>query len=197
MKMALDQILKLVDFTHKFQRIQRIVRATGEERWENDAEHSYQLALVGWYIVSANNLDLNIDKVVKYAITHDLVEIYAGDTYIFSTDTSLKNSKVEREEEALERIKREFSEFPEMSDLIEKYEKKEDKESRFIYALDKVLPVMNIYLDGGRTWREEKVKLSMLLENKTAKIALSDAVKPYWDELVEILQNKEKELFGE
>ncbi len=79
---------------------------------------------------------------------------------------------------------------------ISGYVTKEDPESRFVYALDKIEPVLKIYLDGGRTYREKKVTLEMLYKSKKDKVALSPEIQPYFDELIELLRSKEKDLFG-
>ena len=61
---------------------------------------------------------------------------------------------------------KEFKEFDDLHILIEQYEKKQDAESRFVYALDKIQPVLNIYTDNGRTWREKNITLQMIIDNK-------------------------------
>ena len=74
---------------------------------------------------------------------------------------------------------------------------KEDPESRFVYALDKIEPVIKLYLDGGWTWKEKKVTLEMVYENKKDKVALSPEIKAYFDEFMGLLRKEEKSLFGE
>ena len=194
--MHLEKILKFVNLLNDFRQIKRSPLVNGEDRYENDVEHSYQLAMLAWYIVHSRKLDLNIDLVLKYSMVHDMVEIYAGDTYIYDKDKDYIESKSSREEEALERLRNEFPEFGDIFLIYEQYEKKEDKESCFVYALDKIQPVLNIYMDGGRSWKERKVTLQMLLDNKRDKVTLSPEVKEYFDELVELLKKKEGELFN-
>jgi putative hydrolases of HD superfamily len=195
--MELDGIIKFIKLTSEFQKIERVIFNHGSERNENDVEHSYQLAMIGWYIVSTNKLPLNVDLVIKYGLLHDLVEVYAGDTYIFDPDPSVHASKVDREHEALLRLKAEFTEFPEMTDLIEQYEKRADEESKFIYALDKLVPPINIYLDGGRTWNEHNITFKQIMENKTPKVAAHAEVKKYFDQLMELLEKEKHLLFTE
>lgn len=195
--MELDGIIKFIKLTAEFQKIERMTFATGIERYENDAEHSYQLAMVGWYIVSTYKLPLDVDLVIKYGMLHDLVEVYAGDTYIFDPDPTVHASKVQREHEALLRLKSEFEEFPELSDIIEKYEKREDEESQFVYALDKLIPPINIYIDGGRTWNEHNITFKQIMENKTPKVAAHAEVKKYFEQLMVLLEKEKHLLFTE
>ncbi len=193
--MELEQIFKFIKLTHDFQKVERTIFVAGTNRNENDVEHSYQLALVAWYIISTYKLSLNIDLAIKYGLLHDLVEVYAGDTYIFDKDQSVIDSKVEREYKALERLKDEFPEFSEMTDLIVQYEKREDEESKFIYALDKVVAPINIYLDGGKLWKVKGVTFDELVNNKTPKVAEHAEVKKYFDQLLVLLEKEKQELF--
>ncbi len=192
----LKSLLSFARILGELQAVERVIRVKGVERFENDVEHSYDLAMLAWYILDTEKLPLDRDRVFRYALAHDLVEVYAGDTYIFSEDRELLASKSERERRAAERLLAEFPEVPEMHEAICGYVKKEDAESRFVYALDKIEPVLKVYLDGGRTWREKDVTIKMLYEKKKDKVALSPEIQPYFDELMTLLRKEEKELFG-
>ena len=148
----LQNILKFTKLLNKFRQIERVIRSNGGDRLENDVEHSYQLTMLAWYIISTQKLDLNLDLVIKYSLVHDLVEIYAGDTYAHTTDRELKKSKIKREEDSLIKLESEFKEFPEIFELIKQYESKSDLEAKFIYALDKIEPILNIYTSSRKTW---------------------------------------------
>lgn len=191
-----DKFLQFIRLINDFQKIKRRVLIRNEETWENDVEHSYQLALASWYFVSVKQMQLDLNLVIKYALIHDLVEVYAGDTYIYDPDPAIINSKVERERAAQEQIVREFSEFLDLHGCIEAYEMRADKESKFVYALDKILPMINIYLDGGRTWRNEAVTLQMLVDYKTDKVALSPEVSQYFADFIAMLKDSQLPLFG-
>lgn len=192
--MNLDKIFDFVKFSHKFQQVSRVLLVNGEDRKENDAEHSFQLVLLAWYLINGKGLDLDMEKIFMYAAAHDLVEVYAGDTYFYTDDLELKNSKKSREEEAACRIKDEFPEFSKLHEIIEKYENLDDEEARFVYALDKILPVINIYLDSGRSWKIEGVTYEML-RTKDEKVKKSKIINEIWVELVKILEKEKLELF--
>lgn len=191
--MNINSILDFTKLLNNFRAIKRTVFTVGDGDPENDAEHSFQLVMLAWYIISAENLKLNKDLVIKYALIHDLVEVYAGDTYFYRSDEET-NDKDNREKESLERIQKEFPEFGDIYGLIHSYEDRSDVEGRFVYALDKLLPAMNIYLDGGRDWRHYKVTLSKLIKNKTPKIALSPEIESYYKEFLVILEEN-REMF--
>ena len=192
------QIEELADFAallNALRRVKRVIRANGEKRWENDVEHSYQLAMLAWYAIMALKLPLNLEKVLRYALAHDLVEVYAGDTYLFSTDEKHKNGKQGREEKARRRLIKQFPELSPLHEAILAYQEKTDAESQFVYALDKLQPLLNIYLDDGRTWQEMEVTLSMIDEAKREKVKLSPIVKKYYDQLIDLIKERKEELF--
>lgn len=194
-----EQLVDLIDFLQKFAGIRRTVKIQNREDMENDAEHSYQLAMTAWFIVDQFNLDMNRQRLLEYALVHDLVEVYSGDTDPYLSSEEYLNSKAEREEQALKRIKGEFQNFSSMSQAIHKYEAKGDNEAKLIFLLDKILPVVNTYItnhsyykDAGvtfETWRE------MLLKNEgKAELEIYE-VKVFLDELSGFLQDRKTEIF--
>lgn len=191
--MNIHSLINFISLTNKFRAVRRIISIKNEGRKENDAEHSYQLAMVSWYILSGGNYSLNKDLVLKYALAHDFVEVYAGDVWFYRS-ISEDSDKKKREKESAARLKKELPEFDDFHKCIEDYENQLDTESRFVYALDKILPIVNIYLDGGDNWKEHRVTIDALIENKTPKIAISPEIKPYYNELVTILKNN-KDMF--
>lgn len=193
---SLNKLLSFAQILAELQAVERVIRVRGGDRWENDVEHSYSLAMLAWYILDTERLPLDRDLVFRYALAHDLVEVYAGDTYLYSEDQALLASKPERERLAAERLAAEFPEVPEMHAAIRGYVVKEDPESRFVYALDKIEPILKIYLDGGETWQEKGVTLEMLFASKKDKVALSPDIQLYFDELMTLLKKEEKSLFG-
>lgn len=194
--MKLDRLLSFAKIIADLQAVERVIRVRRSERWENDVEHSYSLAMLAWYIVDTEKLPLDRDTVFRYALAHDLVEVYAGDTYLYSEDKELLASKPERERLAAERLAREFPEMPDMHAAIAGYVTKEDAESRFVYALDKIEPILKIYLDGGETWQKKGITLEKVYESKKDKVALSPEIQPYFDELMVLLRKEEKTLFS-
>ncbi len=183
-----DSLIDFVKFTHLVQNVERVVLASGQERWENDSEHSFQLAFVAWYLVEHEKLNLNIEKVLCLSLAHDVLEAYAGDTFIYGTPEVLA-TKEAREKEAILKIKGNFPDFTWLHQAIEEYETRKTPESRFVYVLDKLIPIFNIYLDDGRTWKREGITLEKIMEAKTDKIALAPELVPYYEEIINVLKN--------
>jgi putative hydrolase of HD superfamily len=192
--MTKPDIHRLIDF-HKFllqfQAIERRPLLPDEfnNRPENDTEHSYNLAMMAWFLCEYFP-QLDRDKVIRYGLIHDLVETHAGDTYIFDDDRML-NSKIDREAEALAQIKEDWIDFPELGQNIHDYEQRTDEESKFIYALDKVMPLIMIYIGEGKTWKKLNITLPQLHNQKIPKVSVSPEIAPFYDELYELLVQSE------
>lgn len=193
--MDIQQFLKFTEILNVFKRTHRVVKAHDGDRLENDAEHSHQLAVLAMYVISVKKLPLNLEKVISYALVHDLVEIYAGDTDAFGTEED-KLTKHKRETEAQEKLKQEFPEFEELHKLIQEYEEKNDPESRFLSSLDKVLPVVNIYL-GDRGWYHHRdMSFDELVGNKREKTKIDETGHELWNQIEKLLENEKNELFS-
>ncbi|MBX4200149.1 HD domain-containing protein [Candidatus Parcubacteria bacterium] len=189
----MEKLLEFIELTRKFRAVKRRVIFAEDKQQENDIEHSFQLALTAWYLINTDKIKLDVEKALKYALAHDLVEVYAGDTpsAVHRSYEAERHTKKAREEEALKRIKKEFPEFKELHKIIHAYEKREDKESRFVYALDKVMPILNIYLDKGYSWKVNDVKVKDVIAYKKDQIAESPEVKKYFDQLVPLIRKLE------
>ena len=178
--MNLDQIQQLLTLSDKFRSIRRVVFTPGTRLQENDAEHSYELMLLCWFLAikrnQENDKQLNLEKVFTYALVHDLVEAYAGDTN--SLDESAQAGKEAREHVALERIEHEFSFFPELAEYITEYEQQTDPESRFVKSVDKLLPALSGMRDEFSAYREfnATVTLSQIDAIKKRKISDPDVL---------------------
>jgi len=120
---------------------------------ENDIEHSLTVALLCWYIHDRYNLKLDISKILKYAITHDFVERYAGDVNTFAS-TDERNAKVLREQESLIRLSDEFSDFQDMAVSMQNYELRQDDESLFVWTVDKMQGLIMGDMDNWRPYAE-------------------------------------------
>src|SRR3989344_277411 len=108
---GLEKILGFSRMLHKFRLVERAYFANGTDRMENDTEHSFNLALLAWYIADSQKLDLDKDLLLRYALIHDIPEVHAGDTYIYSKDAEHLASKNDREKMAQEKLREDFPDF--------------------------------------------------------------------------------------
>jgi len=146
--------LELGSLAMRFARIERTPRYQDGER-ENDAEHSYMLALVAPEL--ADNLYpglMDLGLISQYAIAHDLIELKTGDVATFHIDESCLAQKEQSEQAALESLLATLP--PHTQKIVAAYEAQHDRESRFVRAVDKNLPVItDIYGAGKRVMNED------------------------------------------
>ncbi len=196
-KEVFDESLEFLRLLRDFENIERTIYRP-DDRKENDIEHSYQVAMFAWFLSSRFGLSLSLEKLLAYGLVHDLVEVYAGDTPVYNREHSPNTvaTKKEREEKALLRIKKEFHHFNGLTDAIHAYETKSDDESIFIYEIDKLLPALNIYLDGGYGWRKLDIVLSDVQEEKRTKVKSTKQLVSLLEEALARFEQEEEHLFA-
>ncbi|WP_419664006.1 putative metal-dependent phosphohydrolase [Desulfosarcina variabilis str. Montpellier] len=149
----------------KLKTIERQTLITDASRQENDAEHSWHLALMALVLgeyAKENTLDLL--HVIRMVLIHDLVEIDAGDTYCY--DSAGYTDKAQRETAAAERI---FNLLPpdqasEFRALWDEFEAGKTAEARFANALDRLQPLMHNAFTEGRMWKKHGIRKSQVVE---------------------------------
>lgn len=144
-------------------------------KYENNAEHSWHFAIAAMTLLEHAGFDgVDINHVIKMAILHDLVEIYAGDTPAF--DISGNFDKNAREEEAADKI---FSFLPakqakEYRDLWEEFDKMETPTAKYAAAIDRILPFLSNHLVDGHSWKKFNVTKAQVL----ARMAIVETAIP-------------------
>ncbi len=142
----------------------RTTLADGSRR-ENDAEHSWHLALMAMLLEEyAGEAGVDIGRVMKMAIIHDLVEIYAGDTFAY--DEVGNATKAQRENEAADKL---FGSLPEeqgkeLRELWEEFDAMETKDAAFAAGLDRLQPLLNNYMTKGASWARDQVDSSKVFK---------------------------------
>lgn len=191
--MEFNKLLKFFEFLHKATTVQRTVKLQGRDALENNAEHSFQLALLCWYLIDDFKLSLDKQLVFEYALVHDLVETYAGDTDPYIHSEKFIASKKKREYEALVKIKEQFPIFAALGQRIEQYEQKQDPEAKFVYLIDKITPDINIYLAKDTYYKDNNIPLEKELDWLNSKEDEADFDSLELKQLFETLKNFLKE----
>ena len=158
---------KQIQFIMELDKIKKIGRQTylsDASRKENDAEHSWHLALMAFVLADYSNEPVDVLKTMKMVLLHDVIEIDAGDTYAY--DAEANKTKRERELKAADRI---FGLLPEAQKseyrgLWDEFEAMETPESKFANMLDKVQPLLLNDASGGQSWAEHGVQISQVLK---------------------------------
>jgi 5'-deoxynucleotidase YfbR-like HD superfamily hydrolase len=200
MKTAADIYNNLARFTDlliDFCAIQREIyypdRTNRTDR-ESDAEHSYTLAMCAWYLNDSLNLKMNQEKLLSYALCHDLVEIYAGDVSGVNRTKQQAATKRKKEAAALQKLEADWSDFTSMTKTIHTYEHRDDPESQFVYAIDKILPVIINLLGDGKTWQEYRYTTEAVISSRDTKVRVSPVIASVWEEVKKELE-KHPEFF--
>jgi putative hydrolases of HD superfamily len=159
----IDQIHFIVEID-KLKTIFRQSFITDKSRHENDAEHSWHFAVMAILLKEYANEEIDILRVLKMILIHDLVEIDAGDTFLY--DDIGNSDKEERELKAAERI---FGLLPvdqreEYYSLWREFEDKNTPESKYAGALDRLHPLLQNYYTGGLSWKKHNLTSDLVLE---------------------------------
>jgi len=131
-------------------------------RVENSAEHSWHLAMACWSIARSLGIDLSEEKLLKLALVHDLGEIDAGDTFLYSDD---RNTAHEAERECVKRLeKHKGNSIFDLSELWEEQETGKSIEAKLLKTVDRLLPFLLNISSKGKTWQELGIKKSQVLK---------------------------------
>jgi putative hydrolases of HD superfamily len=186
--MDFDRLTKQIEFIVEIDKLKGIVRQTlltDGSRQENSAEHSWHLALMA-LVLSEHASEQGIDllKVLKMVLIHDLVEIDAGDTYCY--DETANGDKAEREEKGADRIFGLLSGelARELRSLWEEFEARKTAEAKFAAALDRLQPLLNNYRTQGRMWKEHKIKSQKVFERNQPMVEGSPALWEYAAQMI-------------
>jgi len=188
-----ERLASQLAFLHEIDAVKNIFRQTavsGSVRKENDAEHSWHLAMMAMVLAEHAAEPVDVCRVIKMVLVHDLVEIDAGDTFCYDDQAALDKS--ERETACADRL---FALLPgeqgrEMRSLWEEFEARETPDARFAASLDRVQPIIQNYHTEGHSWVIHGIAKDQVIErNAIAK----DAVPPLWEYVLEILGQGVKE----
>ncbi len=156
-----ERIQRQMDFLVELDKLKQVLRQTwlmDASRRENDAEHSWHLGVMTLVLAEhAADPPLDLARVVKMVLVHDIVEIDAGDTFAYDDVGAL--DKVEREQAAARRL---FALLPtdqevEFRSLWQEFEARESPEARFAAALDRLQPILHNYHTRGKAWIEHGI----------------------------------------
>lgn len=167
----LDRQIEFILEIDKLKHVYRQSYLIDQSRKENDAEHSWHLAMMTAILAEYAAPGLDIMRVMKMVLVHDLVEIDAGDTFIYAVD--MAEEKARREMAAADRI---FALLPpdqagDMRALWEEFEARVTPEAKFARAIDRLEPVLLNCHTQGRSWREHGITMEQVIARNQPIIA--------------------------
>lgn len=192
MKQVIDFILEI----DKLKAVTRKVRPLGLDRYENTAEHTWQVALLAAALAPYAEAPLDVDRVICMLLVHDIGEIDAGDTIVFA-----QSGWKEQKAAELASVQRIFAILPPETGasflaLWQEFELGESAEARFAHAADRVMPVLLNLRNQGGSWREHGISYERVVERVGPEIEAGCPA--LWEYVADQLaQAKVKGFFGE
>ncbi len=163
--MMTERFQKQLNFFLEIDKVKNIFRMTSiadGSRRENDAEHSWSLAIMAFLFAEYMEDEVDILKVMKMVLIHDLVEIYAGDTFCF--DVVGMEDKEEREQASADKIFGLLAsdQGQELRTLWEEFEACETREAEYAAMLDRLQPLIMNYVNEGGTWAQHDISVEQV-----------------------------------
>ena len=159
----MQQIVDFVLELDKLKAVTRKVKPLGLDRYENSAEHSWQLALLATSLVRYADAPVDLDRVIRMLLVHDVGEIGTGDTMFF-----VEEGLADRKAGELRAVTRIFGLLPEgqgaeLLALWQEFEEAATPEARFAHAVDRAMPVLLNLANDGQSWRENGIAYETVL----------------------------------
>ena len=185
--MQTDDLLKQISFIKEIDKVKYIQRKTklfNSDRPENDAEHSWHLAMMTIVLAEHSDKPIDVLKVLKMVLIHDIVEIDAGDTFIYDSEKNHSNT-----DEELIAAKRIFGLLPteqaeEFIAIWEEFEADVTDEAKFAKSMDRFEPLLQNTSNNGGTWAEFNVPYQKVYDKKKAIKNGSTAIWNYAENLI-------------
>jgi putative hydrolase of HD superfamily len=163
-----DRLAHQLAFVLEIDRLKGVLRRTllcDRSRNENSAEHSWHIALMAVLLAEHAAAPVDVARVVEMLLVHDVVEIDAGDTYVY--DLEANRDKEEREQRAAERL---FGLLPAdqaaaVRALWDEFEARATPEARFAHAVDRLQPLLHNFATEGAAWRQHGVRSEQVVSH--------------------------------
>lgn len=190
-----NELIQQFEFIKEIDKVKSIYRKSktfSGEKYENDAGHSWHICMMALVLAPHSNEPIDVFKVIKMLLIHDIVEIDVGDTFLYANH---RDEVFEKEKQAAERI---FGLLPETQKeeffaLWLEFEEKKTAEAKFAGSLDRLQPMLANFLNDGITWKENDVKYEQVYEKNKV---IDEGSHALWDYAENILmQAKNKNMF--
>ena len=182
---TLKSQLQFLAVADRMKNISRQTKIMDGSRYENDAEHSWHFALTAMTLYEYCGIEgVSIERVIKMALVHDLVEIYAGDTFAY--DEKGNESKEEREKASADKLYAmlQGKQAEEYRSLWEEFDRMETPEAVYASAIDRLQSFHNIHLSGGHTWEKHSVTADKIYKRM---MPVKDALPELWEYVEQVI----------
>lgn len=185
----IEGILQFIVEIEQLKNVHRKTKPVGLDRFENSAEHSWHVSLLALLLKEYSKEQIDIDRVIRMLLIHDLGEIDAGDKIIYSSETSEQKSDEEKG------IKRLFQHLPEKTandytELWLEFEGGETPDSKYAKAIDRIPPILHNIYGNGNSWLENSIpKEKVFAVNSRISTGSPDVWEVIKDKLNEAVKN--------
>ena len=181
-----NDIQRIIEFILELDKLKAVLRKTkplGMDRYENSAEHCWQVCLLALLLAKHARHPVDVIRVIEILLVHDIPEIDSGDHIVYQ---SPEEGREEAERQAALRI---FGLLPNPQaswcmSRWEEYEARESKEAVFAYAVDRLMPVLHNLKNDGQSWRENKVPFEKVL---ALNAVVGEALPSVWEHIQVLL----------
>lgn len=186
---SMTQVIHFLMEIDKLKSIQRRTKVIGTQRQENSAEHSWHFALAAMSLAPYAGKEVDIQRVIQMALLHDIVEIDAGDVFVY--DLAARAAIHDQEVAAAKRL---FGLLPEpqsehFTALWQEYEQGESADAQFAMVLDRSMPMLMNLHNEGQSWVENNVSLEQVLARNGM---IADIYPELWQYLFRHLQDAQR-----
>ena len=179
-------LVDIASLISKFAMVNRVTLLENGQTLESDTDHTVMLSVCACSLAAKLYPTLNVGKISQYALVHDLVEAYAGDTDTSNFDTVNWQDKTDRESKAFQKIKDEFSKnYNWIADTISQYDKQEDDEAKFVKLMDKVMTKLTHRSNGGVYFKNNNITKEVVEKHLTTQAQILD--EKYGDKFPEVI----------
>lgn len=184
-----ERLTQQIQFIVELDKLKRVLRQTlltDQSRRENSAEHSWHIAMMAMVLAEYASVPVDVLRVMKLLLVHDLVEIDAGDTFCY--DIQGNQDKAEREQQAADRL---FGLLPadqaqEVRSLWDEFEAQVTPEAQFAASLDRLQPMLNNQQTQGGTWQQYGITRDRVLQ-RAAPIQIG--APPLWEFVTQMIDD--------
>jgi putative hydrolase of HD superfamily len=184
-------IHNITDFFYALDELKLVNRksyVTGAERVENSAEHSWHLAMACWTMAEHLPYDYDQEKLIKLALVHDLGEIYAGDTFLYSDK---RQQADEEERKGIELLQAHIGNpISELLTLWDEQEYGESEETKLLKVMDRILPFLLNVQSQGKAWLENDVHVSQVEKSHAFIADINPDVHAWFKEKIALAVSK-------
>jgi len=159
--MKIEDVLGFIKEADKLKQVERQTLIHNGGRKENSAEHSWHLAIAALVLQSFAPEKLDINKAIKMALLHDIVEIDAGDTIVYGDLSGKEDAEAAALVRLMALLPNESS--SDLKLIWLEFEEGRSPEAKYISAIDRFLPIYSNYLNEGHSWKNHNITVDRII----------------------------------